>query len=52
MPHAEFLLSEIYKVVQIPRSKLNKALNDLFTENNKHLKKQIEEDNKRWRDLP
>jgi hypothetical protein len=52
VPHAEFLLSDNYKVVQIPRSKLKKDVNDLYEENNKPLKKQIEEDYKKWRDLP
>jgi hypothetical protein len=37
---------------QIPRSKLNKDVNDLYKENYKPLKKEIEENYRRWRDLP
>jgi hypothetical protein len=37
---------------QIPRSKLNKDVNDLYKENYKPLKKEMEEDYRRWRDLP
>jgi hypothetical protein len=36
---------------QIPRSKLNKDVNDLYKENYKLLKKEIEEDYRRWEDL-
>jgi hypothetical protein len=31
---------------------LTKDVNDLYKENYKHLKKEIEEDNRKWRDLP
>jgi hypothetical protein len=37
---------------QVPKSKLNKVVNDLYKENYKPLKKEIEEDYRRWRDLP
>jgi hypothetical protein len=37
---------------QTPRSKLNKDVNDPYKENYKPLKKEIEEDNRKWRDLP
>jgi hypothetical protein len=37
---------------QICRSKLKKDVNDLYKENYKPLKKEIEEDSRRWRDLP
>jgi septation ring formation regulator EzrA len=36
---------------QIPRSNLTKDVNDLYKENYKLLKKEIEEDYKRWKDL-
>jgi hypothetical protein len=51
LTHAEFLLSENYKGVQIPRSKLKKDVNNFYKENYKPLKKEIEEEYKRWRDL-
>jgi hypothetical protein len=31
---------------------LTKDVNDICKENYKHLKKEIEEDNRRWKDLP
>jgi hypothetical protein len=31
---------------------LTKNVNDLYKENDKHLKKEIEEDYRRWKDLP
>jgi hypothetical protein len=37
---------------QIPRSKFNKYVNELYKENYKLLKKEIEEDYRRWKDLP
>jgi hypothetical protein len=37
---------------QIPSSKCNKDVNDLYKENYKPLKKEIEEDCRRWKDLP
>jgi hypothetical protein len=37
---------------QIPRSKLTKDVNDLYKENYKPLKKEMEEDYRRWKDLP
>jgi hypothetical protein len=36
---------------QIPRLNLTKDVNDLYKENYKSLKKEIEEDYRRWRDL-
>jgi hypothetical protein len=33
-------------------NKLNKGCKDLYKENDKPLKKEIEEDNIRWKDLP
>jgi septation ring formation regulator EzrA len=39
------------KKTQIPRSKLNKGCDDLYKKNYKSLKKEIEEDYRRWRDL-
>jgi septation ring formation regulator EzrA len=37
---------------QIPRSKLNKGCKCLYKENYKLLKKEIEEDYRRWKGLP
>jgi hypothetical protein len=37
---------------QIPRSKFNNDVNDLYKENYKLMKKEIEEDYRRWKDLP
>jgi hypothetical protein len=37
---------------KIPRSKLKKDVNDLRKKNYKLLKKEIEEDYRRWKDLP
>jgi hypothetical protein len=40
------------KTNQVPRSKLNKDVNDIYKENYKPLKKEMEENYRRWRDLP
>jgi hypothetical protein len=40
------------KKIQIPRNNLNKGCNDLYKENYESLKKAIEEDYRRWKDLP
>jgi hypothetical protein len=37
---------------QIPSNKLNKGCNDLYKENYKPLNKVLEEDYRRWKDLP
>jgi hypothetical protein len=37
---------------QIPRNRLTKDVNDLYKENYKLLKKEIEKDYRRWKDLP
>jgi hypothetical protein len=37
------------KINQISRNKLNKDVNDLYKENYKPLKKEIEEDYRRWK---
>jgi hypothetical protein len=40
------------KTIKKSRCKLNKGWNDLYKENYKLLKKEIEEDYRKWRDLP
>ena len=37
---------------KIPRSKLNQRLKDLYAENYRKLMKQIEEDTKKWKNIP
>jgi hypothetical protein len=39
------------KKKEIPRCKLNNYVNDLYEESYKILKKEIEEDYRKWRDL-
>jgi hypothetical protein len=37
---------------QMPRNKLTEDVNDLYKENYKPMKKETEEDYRRWKDLP
>jgi hypothetical protein len=40
------------KKIKISRNNLDKDVKDFFKENYKPLKKEIEEDSRRWKDLP
>jgi hypothetical protein len=44
--------TKVSKKNQIPGSKFKKDVNELYKKNYKLLKKEIEDDYRRWKDLP